>query len=474
MGNAMHRRDFLRIGAAGAAALGGIRPASAAEARPPKLVSPGCRSSKVKIARIFAGLPRAHYPKPSLDLDAEVRKYREEFAKLGDAFADVDFVVDEVVGAPARIGELRAKIEGADGVLIIHVTLGTMPVLREAIGIGRPTMIYSIPYSGPEWFELSALRRDPACKRMECVLTTDPGDLAAAIRPFRAMHHLREAKVLNVADWPPGAYGEAVRTKFGTRIEKVARERMLAAYEAVSEADARAEADRWTRGAMAVVEPSADEVLRSCRLALGMERLMDEEAATVMGVDCYGSMWRKLPAYPCIGFTRLNDMGLGGICQSDLPCAMVHVLFQGISGRPGFACNPTFDFSRNRATLIHCLGTTKMDGPSGPAAPYKLRDIMEREEGAVPQVFLRKGQRVTTCILDGTRAVRFFTGEIVDVPDTDRGCRTQIAVKLDGSAERLWRGWTAGIHRVTCYGDLRRDLERFCRFADLDFIDDAV
>lgn len=51
-----------------------------------------------------------------------------------------------------------------------------------------------------------------------------------------------------------------------------------------------------------------------------------------------------LPPCVCVGFTGLNDMGLSGFCQPDLPRAMVHVLFRGLCGSPSFACNPTFDF----------------------------------------------------------------------------------------------------------------------------------
>jgi hypothetical protein len=193
-----------------------------------------------------------------------------------------------------------------------------------------------------------------------------------------------------------------------------------------------------------------------------------------MTVDCYGSMWRQLPAYPCIGFARLNDRGLGGICQSDLPCAVVHILFQGLVGRPGFVCNPTFDFATKGATLIHCLGSTKMDGPAGPRAPYKLRSVMEREEGAVPQVTMRRGQDVTQAIFDGTDTLRYFTGKIVDTPDTERGCRTKITVQIDGHARKLWQNWTAGIHRVSCYGDLSRELAYFCRFTNTQLHNEAV
>jgi hypothetical protein len=56
----------------------------------------------------------------------------------------------------------------------------------------------------------------------------------------------------------------------------------------------------------------------------------------------------------------------------------------------------------------------------------------------------------------------------------DRGCRTKITVKVDGSIERLWKNWSHGLHRVTCYGNLAKDLQRFCRFAKIKLVDEAA
>jgi len=475
-GAGINRRDFLRVCAGGClACLGGCSwNGPGAVPRPRDLVSPGCRRSRLRLGRLYVGVPKAHYPNPAIDPAAERAAYEAAFAKQRDEFADVDFVVDELVGKPEQVRALGDRLRECDGILVIHLTLHTLPVLTALLELARPTMIISAPYAGHEWFNLSDIRRQKLGENMECILTADRRQLATAVRPFRALHHLREATVLNLASSMPEAYVRQVQTKFGTRIRPVSRERMLALYEAVDEDAARKEAQRWILGAAAVVEPSRDEILRSCRLALAMERLLDEEGATVLTVDCYGSMWRQLPAYPCIGFTRLNDMGLGGVCQSDLPCAMMHILYQGLAGRPGFVCNPTFDFVRNEAILIHCLGSTRMDGPRGPAAPYRLRSIMEREEGAVPQVRMRIGQQVTQGILDGTTTLRYFTGRIARVPETDRGCRTKIAVRVDGDAERLWQNWTAGIHRLSCYGDLSKELAYFARFAKLQLINEAV
>lgn len=474
MGRIPRRRILQSAAAASLLGIGGGAALAAEEVRGRKLVSPGCRGSKVKVARVFLGIPRAHYPNPAIDLEAEVRAYRAGFEEWESELADVEFTADGLLSSAADFAAVKEKLGSADGILVVHLTLGTLGLMREILGLGRPTVIFSPPYAGHEWYELSAIRRSDLGKRMECILSTGHRELVRALRSFRALHHFREARVLNVATWAAGAYGDEVKKTLGTEIRQVPRDRVLELYEAVPEAAAKAEAEAWTKGAVEVVEPSAEEIFKSAKLALAFERLLDVEGATVLTVDCYGSMWRQLPAYPCIGFARLSDMGFGGICQSDLPCALVHILFQGLSGRPGFVSNPTFDFANGLVTLIHCLAPRKMDGPDGPSAPYRLRSVMEREEGATPEVEMRPGRRATAAIFDGMKTIRYFTGEVVEAPRTDRGCRTKMAIRVVGDAEKLWRNWTAGIHRVACYGDLSKDLERFARFAGFELLNEAV
>jgi len=341
-------------------------------------------------------------------------------------------------------------------------------------------MVFAVPYSGHGWTGFGALQKQELGAKMECMLTSDYKRLAVAIRPFRAIHHLREAKILNVTERSFDRYSKDIKNKFGTEIKQVGLKRVQDAYDGISDREARLETERWIKEAEKVVEPPKREIFKSCKLALALEKLLDEEDATVMTVDCYGTMWAKtikLPAYPCLGFTRLNNMGLGGICESDLQCAMTHILFQGLVGKPGFISDPTVDESNNSIILAHCLGTTKMDGPGGPAAPYKLRTVMERQEGVVPQVQMRIGQKVTQAKLIGTDLLVYFTGDIIDAPvsvDVDRGCRTKITVRVDGDVETLWKNWSYGLHRQTCYGDITEDFERFCRFKEIEMVDEAV
>jgi len=478
MNTEISRREFVKLSAAtGALCLGGSGLVFGAGSRGSKLISPGCRRTKVKVARIYIGTSHGLWPEPRMDFRKEIAFYKSEFAKLKDELSDVEFVIDQLISTAEQIQPLKNTLESVDGILAIHFNIGMWPILNEILSVGKPTVVFAAPYSGHGWTGFGALQKQQLGSKLECMLTSDYSQLAVAVRPFRAIHHLKEAKVLNVTTRNFDDYANSVKDKFGTEIKRLERRQVLDAYDAVSDRDAKAETERWISGAKELVEPSRSEVFKSCKLALAFENILNEQNATVLTIDCYGTMWDKtikLPAYPCVGFTRLNNIGLGGICESDLQSAMTHIIMQGLVGRPGFISDPTVNESNNSIILAHCLGTTKMDGPDKPADSYKLRTVMERREGVVPQVFMQIGRKVTQAKLVGTDFMPYFTGEIIDAPDIDRGCRTKITVKVDGDVEKLWKNWTSGLHRQTCYGDITKELGSFCKYKDINMVNEAV
>ncbi len=481
MSGQINRREFLELTAGGAVCLAGAGLfATGAQAAGTKLISPGCRKSKVKVARLYMGPRKAHWPTPLLNFDEELASYGKQFAKLSNELADVDFVVDAAVASPADVKRVQDKLKDVDGILAIHVNMGIGSILPEILSAGKPTAVFAIPYSGHDWTSFGSLQRQAAGAKMECFLTSDYSQLAVAIRPFRAIHHLREAKILNVTARSFKDYADQMKAKFGTEMKQIDLDTVVKAFNAVSDADAKAETQRWIKGAEAVVEPSPENIFKSCKLALAFENMMNEEEATVLTVDCYGTMWDKtikLPAYPCLGFCRLNDMGLGGICESDLRCAMTHILLQGLTGKPAFVSDPTVDESTNSIILAHCMGARKMDGPNGPTAPYKIRTVHERQEGVTPQSQMRKGEKVTQAILIGSDLMLYFTGAILDAPvglEYDRGCRTKINVRVDGDVATLWKNWSNGLHRQTVYGNVAKELGQFCRYTGIKMVDEAA
>ena len=481
MSGQINRREFLELTAGSAMCFAGAGLfAGSARAAGTKLISPGCRRSKVKVARIYMGTKGGLWPKPKLNFQEEIAFYGKQFAKLGPEMADVDFAVDSLVTSPGEVKQIKDKLKDIDGILVIHLSMGVGPVLSEILSAGKPTAVFATPYSGHEWSSWGDLQKQPAGAKMECFLTSDYSQLATAIRPFRAIHHLREAKILNVTTQSFKPYADQMKAKFGTEMKPINLDAVVKAYNAISDEDAKAETERWIKGAEAVIEPGRNDIYKSCKLALAFENMLAAEDATVLTVDCYGTMWDKtikLPAYPCVGFCRLNDMGLGGICESDLRSAMTHILLQGLTGKPGFISDPTVDESTDSIILAHCMSSRKMEGPNGPQSPYKLRTVHEREDGVTPQSQMRKGQKVTQAILIGTDLVLYFTGEIIDTPvgmEFDRGCRTKITVKVDGDVTTLWKNWSNGLHRQTVYGNVAKELGQFCRYMGVKMVDEAA
>lgn len=472
MTHPINRRMFLGTTVAGLGAA--YLPTGFAATPTMEIISPGAVRSRVPIGLLFMGKPEAHWPTPKLDLDSEVQSYRT-LLQHEEAFQDVEFIGGRIVTSPQEAREILPAFAGVDGILVIHVSMGIRDALREVLSLKKPTVVFAPPYSGHEWSGFGQLMEQPEGALLDCILTSDRNQIAEAIRPFRAIHHLREARLLDVtAREIPADFRDSVKAKFGTEIIQVGKDEVIAAYNAVDDARAEREARRLIARATEVVEPARDEIVRSCKLALAFEQLMAGSQATAITVDCYGSMYRQLPAFPCVGFTRLNDMGLAGICESDLKAGLTFMLLQALSGKPGFISDPTVDESTNSIVLAHCLGSTRMDGPGGHACPYKIRSIMERQEGAVMQVKMDKGRRVTQAQLVDPDKLLYFTGTILDAPDTDRGCRTKINVQVDGSANTLWRNWSSGLHRVTCYSDLTPGLKRFCRFKSIQLVDEAA
>jgi hypothetical protein len=86
---------------------------------------------------------------------------------------------------------------------------------------------------------------------------------------------------------------------------------------------------------------------------------------------------------------------------------------------------------------------------------------------------MRVGQKVTQLQLAGTDRIVYFTGDIIEIPDTERGCRTKIMVRIDGNPQKLWQNWSYGLHRQTVYGDITTDLARYCRFAGVELVNEA-
>ncbi|MHC1764983.1 MAG: hypothetical protein AB9869_11885 [Verrucomicrobiia bacterium] len=102
-----------------------------------------------------------------------------------------------------------------------------------------------------------------------------------------------------------------------------------------------------------------------------------------------------------------------------------------------------------------------------------IRTHLEDNKGVSLQVRMPVGQKLSMARLIGTDIILFSTGEAIDSPFTERGCRSKVTVRVQ-NIERFLSDWSCGLHRVLLYGDHTRDLNRFCRFAGVKVLREGI
>ena len=246
MPGSLRRRDFVQLSLAGGALyLAGLSSGTRALAAAAR--SSGT-TARARIARLYLGTPGGHWPTPTLDLRAEIRRYEETFTKWVKEFADVDFTPNALVSSVDEVRKLRSVLAEADGILAVHLSIGIAPVLAEILAAGKPTMFFAAPYSGHEWADLRRLQRKPEGANLSCILTSDLNQLVTAVRPLKAIHYLNAAKILNLSTRKVAEYPAAIKRKLGTTIVPVPLDHVLDLYHGIDDGLAAAEADAWIKG----------------------------------------------------------------------------------------------------------------------------------------------------------------------------------------------------------------------------------
>ncbi|MCD6338653.1 MAG: hypothetical protein J7M29_04655 [Verrucomicrobia bacterium] len=468
--NGMSRREFLGAGAVALGAAGMVRWVNAGEGR---LVPAPVGGPPVRIAKIYFGTPHPGWPKATVDLAAEHARVEKEMRKVAAGLPDVEFLDCGLVSSSKELSRLQPLLKKADGILILQLTMGMGwgkdGILPRLLETGLPTVLFAEPYCGHEWHTVASFQR--LGKKLDCWASSRFEDVAAAIRPIRAARRLRDAKILYISPRPLDPnYARLIREKFGTQIIALTAKQLEAAYQAIPETAAATDAETWMANAEKIVEPSRQDIFKAARMALAVEKLTRDHQAAAIAIDCLAmGLIQKGMGYPCFGFSRLNSMGLGGICEADLKSAMTHLIFLYLTGRPGFINDPCFDYSNKTMICAHCVAAVKMLGPEGPTHPYIIRSHLEDDKSAVLQVRLPASGPVSMARLIGADILLFSTGEAVDSPLVDRGCRSKVTVKLE-RPEKFLENWSCGLHRVIFYGDHTRDIERFCRLMNIRLV----
>jgi hypothetical protein len=420
------------------------------------------------VAKVYLGAPTSHWPRTGMDLAKEAAEVDARLAEVERKHAkSVRFTGGKLLTAADQIPSWAAGVGGADALLVVPVCQPcvSIPAVQDAAKL--PTLCFSRPFVGHQWSSIAGLRK--AGRRIDVLASSSFGGLDDWIPVFRALHHLRTSKVMVITDNPSSRQTlTAEFTKqFGTQFAYLKYADLQPLFDRADAREAERAAAEFTRNALRVVEPSPREIAAGLRFYLAMQNLLRDEKANAITLDCFPALLaKKMPAYPCIAWSKLNDQGLYGVCEGDVRSTLTQLLVTSMTGMPGFVSDPVFDTSRNEVIHAHCVAATRMKGIDGPSSPYLVRSHLETAEGAVMQVLMPSGETITVAefadprkFLVSTAEVTGTTAEVTGSPDAEGGCRSKIRTRV-ADAQKWLENYSSGLHRVIFYGHHVAAIER--------------
>lgn len=419
------------------------------------------------------------WPRPDANIAEDIAGIEAKLREVERRYPEhIRFTGGEQVKNAAEMAAWLKQSDDADVVLAFNMVIIIFPMLKTLVESGKPAVMFAVPYAGHDWSHAAAFAQQGA--KLELIASSDFADLDEFVPLFRTIHHLRHSKVLLLSPPASNPKSEAYAERFGTKFAYPTYTDLRALYDAADVNAATRLADEFIAGAAKVVEPTRPEIIDSLRMYLAIDALLRRENANAIAIDCLGGFGRReLPAYPCVAFSKLNDVGRYGVCECDLESTMTQMLVTSFSGRPGFVSDPVFDTGRNEVIHAHCVAATRMTGVNAPPCPYMVRSHLEDHKGVSMQVLTPPGDAVTVAKFTDAGRMLISTGEALGNVDNERGCRTKIRTRVK-DARKLLATWasplpaTSGtrdlLHRVVFYGDHSTPVERLAHLTGFQLV----
>ena len=510
----MSRRNFVSgcaCACAGCAAGGGIL-------KPSTVKAASKVGEKPNVRLVFCETTNDKPIWPNIGYDFDTRR-QQVIEALAKGCPGVDFHIVKSMDDPADATKILEGDAEVDGYVICLQGLGWKNDVYKLCTTGKPTLLVDNLFGGSGKLLTQISRIMQSGKPVDWVSSSKDVDIAASANQFKllaqgasgddvavafqatrrkrtptdvdwnckedacpapnfdeAFKELQKTKLLVVGGgWGGDAFRKAAQEVTGVTFIPIGFEELAAAYDEADQDAGKKFADRWMATAQKVVEPTREDIEKSGRMYAAMKELVGKHGARGISINCLGGFYGgHMEAYPCLGFSQLNNDGLVGGCEADQMSALTMAVMGALVGRPGFISDPVMDTSKNHIIYAHCVATTKPFGPEGAANPFRIRTHSEDRKGAAVQSLLPAGYMTTTLELNPTTKLMLFHQAKSDGNNfSDLACRTKLEGLVKGDIEKLTQQWRMGWHRVTFYGDLREQVVELCDRMKLTLIEEA-
>ena len=428
---------------------------------------------KAKVKVFFTGLKPDTPTWPYINYDYRKRA-REIMELLRQNLSEVEFSETIAPSAEEAVREVKSD-KDMDGYLIFLLSLWSN-MSTEVVKLGRPTLLVDDLYGGSGEFLRAYSFVTKENLPVVGIASSNFQDVVDGVKLFSVMKQMRQSKILIVRDSKLDKEMLAsVKETFGTEVIRITSEELNRYYQEADDKEAERWKEKWIAESLRVIEPTEQEIFKSARMHLALKKAMEQKGADAVTVDCLGLYYSdKLFAYPCLSFFQLNNEGSTGVCEADVDSTVTQLMLKYLTGRPGYVSDPVIDIGSGQIIYAHCVATNRVYGPEGLPNPYLIRSHSEDRKGASVQSLMPLGQTVTSVKVSvREKMLAIHQGKTVANVEEDKACRTKLAAEAD--VEKILENYNFdkfSWHRVTVYGDFRKQVLNLARLWGLKTIEE--
>jgi L-fucose isomerase-like protein len=378
---------------------------------------------------------------------------------------------DYELHSTSKLGiEEGRRIKPAAGILALVVTGGTERLIEKLVQFEQPTIIMVHKSMNTLPAALEALSSMEETRRPELVVGGTPAELekvrgfGTTARTFARLRNHRLGLIGGPSPWLTYSLPDRkeLSRRLGIRLVDIAMDEFRRAYEAASEPLVAKLAAEARSKHSSSKNMTLEDFARSSRIYAAIRKIADRHNLTAVSVKCFDFI-PDYKATGCYAVAKLNDEDFVAGCEGDIPATTAMIVLAEVAKHPAFMANASFVRGHN-LELAHCTIAPRLTDK------YQYRTHFESGLGIAIAGVLKKGKRVTIVRFSNTLdRMRAGEGRVVRGEAwSEKLCRTQVKVKMDGDAE-LIKNRPLGNHYAVAYGEHVGTLRSLASFAGIGF-----
>ena len=192
---------------------------------------------------------------------------------------------------------------------------------------------------------------------------------------------------------------------------------------------------------------SEEELIKQVKMYRALKHLHEKHDLLGLSVKCF-HLLNLLGTVPCLAFAVLNSENYILGCEGDIPALIGMIISKYLTDKSGFMANLNWFYDGYRVLMSHCTS------PISLLDRFYIPTHFESGKGAAVKGYYPKGMIVSLVKILPSGKLWFAKGTIVDTPEKDNICRTQVVIEVDKDTYEELRTGKLGNHTVIVPEDI--------------------